>query len=359
MMGSASFMGRLLAASLTAGAALCAIARVEWIEKDYDFGLMKEVAGPKTGVSRFVNLGPDTVSIFNVRPSCGCTSADWSDDPVAPGDTATVAYTYDPAMRPGRFEKSVKVQLSDGTRHSIRITGNVYGTPQSVAQLYPFEAGDLRLSEVAVNMGDVTRGRVPVKFVNAYLLSPDSVTPQVSSDIAGLKISPSVEHAGPGDLITYSLSYDPTKGDAYGPVEGMITFATPGNSGTLPWRAFVLPDAERLAITAGRQQPVCEPESALLDFGSVSRHDATLTAELIIRNPGKGDLEIFRIVPSHPALEVAPGLLRIKKGKTARVKVTLDPARLAPGAARHAITLLTSDPLRTRLDIPVALFAAE
>lgn len=37
-----------------------AVARGEivWLEKEYDFGLMKEEAGPKTGSVRLVNTGP-------------------------------------------------------------------------------------------------------------------------------------------------------------------------------------------------------------------------------------------------------------------------------------------------------------
>ena len=130
-----SMGGRNLMAALMAGAALSAfsaspVSSVRWLEKDYDFGLMKEVAGPKTGQSRFVNAGRDTL----------CTTA---------GPTAVIRYTYDPAMRPGKFAKHVRVNLSDGTHASIAIKGNVLGTPESLSTLYPVEAGMLRLSKPA------------------------------------------------------------------------------------------------------------------------------------------------------------------------------------------------------------------
>lgn len=52
-----------------------AVARGEivWLEKEYDFGLMKEEAGPKTGSVRLVNTGPEEAVITGARPSCGCT----------------------------------------------------------------------------------------------------------------------------------------------------------------------------------------------------------------------------------------------------------------------------------------------
>lgn len=156
-------------------------AEVRWIEKDYDFGLMKEVAGPKTGHARFVNLGPDPVTIFSVRPSCGCTSAEFSDEPVAPGDTATISFTYDPTERPGRFEKSVKVRFTDGKQFSIPIRGNVLGTPESVALLFPVDAGDMRLSDSVLDLKEVTFGHTPVRFFSAYSLSLDSITPLLTT----------------------------------------------------------------------------------------------------------------------------------------------------------------------------------
>ncbi len=66
-----------------------AVARGEivWLEKEYDFGLMKEEAGPKTGSVRLVNTGPEEAVITGARPSCGCTGVAYPDDPIAPGDT--------------------------------------------------------------------------------------------------------------------------------------------------------------------------------------------------------------------------------------------------------------------------------
>lgn len=337
--------------------AATATARVEWIEKDHDFGLMKEVLGPQTGVSRFVNLGPDTISIFNVRPSCGCTSADWSDAPVAPGDTARIAYTYDPHMRPGKFDKSVKVQLSDGSRHSIRITGNVYGTPESVSSIFPFDAGDLRLSDVAVNMGNVRYGNLPIAFVTAYNLSADSVSPEVRTDIAGLTVSPSVPTAGPGDLITYTITLDTRKAGLYGPAEGEISFITPAGEGRpLPFRAFVEPDPERLATQQQGKNPVIEVSPDPIDLGSIDTAGGRVTAELNIRNSGKGPLEIYRIVCQSKGVSVSGVPEKVKAGKSNRIKITADPAELPQGPSRVPLQIITNDPLTPVRTVNVAFY---
>ncbi len=259
----------LTAVSLLAAMSLCATAEIRWIDRDYDFGLMKEIAGPKTGTSRFVNLGPDTVTIFSVRPSCGCTTADYSDAPIAPGDTAVVSYTYNPDMRPGKFDKSVKVRLSNGDRYSIRITGNVLGTPESLATLYPVDAGDIRLSDAVIQAGDVTFGRTRAFFVNAYSLPLDSISPVVVSGSQGLAVTPSRPKAGPGDIITYSVNFDSRRHGVYGPVEIPVTFRADAASepATVTFHAFVLPDTEALTLHQKGKHPACDLTPDPIDLG--------------------------------------------------------------------------------------------
>lgn len=331
-------------------------ASVKWIEKDFDFGLMKEIAGPKTGTSRFVNLGPDTLSVFNVRPSCGCTSADFFDGPIAPGDTAFISYTYNPEMRPGKFDKSVKVILSDGSRHTIRITGNVLGTPESLATLYPVDAGDIRLSEVAVNAGEVPFGRTPVAFVNAYSLSLDSISPLVSSPAKGLVITPSDLPAGPGDIITYTLTFDSRAFGQYGPVEIPISFAAHGGDAvSIPFRAYVVPDTDALIRMQQGKTPACEFTPDPIDLGEIAA-GTPLEREFIISNPGSGPLRLFRILADSAAFSFGKIPETVKPGKRVKIKLRINPADLPDGPFRIPLTILSSDPLHTKSTLNVAGF---
>ena len=180
-------------------------AEIVWLEKDYDFGLIKEEAGPKTGYARFVNTGPEEVIITGMRPSCGCTSADYPKDPIAPGDTATVSFTYDPAGRPGRFNKYVRVYIGSSDTFKIPIYGNVLGTPQSLSALYPVVSGPLRLTTANLFGGDVKKGTAKHFFVNGYNHRADSIQPKIVCENKALSVIGSSEKIGPGDIVTYSL----------------------------------------------------------------------------------------------------------------------------------------------------------
>lgn len=330
-------------------------AEIRWLERDYDFGLFKEIAGPKTGTSRFVNLGPDTLSILAVKPSCGCTSADFTRSPLAPGDTAVVTYTYDPTMRPGKFEKSVRVTLSDGSRPVIHIAGNVLGTPESLATLYPVEAGAMRLSDGFINLGDVKFGRKPIAFVNAYVLSADSITPALASVTQALTLEPSIEKAGPGDVVTFTLNFDANAYGKYGPVEIPVFLPGDSDASTLFMvRARVLPDATDLSLHQQGKSPEIVIVPDPLDLGPISGSEPVET-QITVKNVGKGTLELLNVSARSEAVELIKVPQSIKPGKSAAVKLRIDPSKLARGPQRIPVEVICNDPYHITRTINIAI----
>src|SRR6266542_1757921 len=84
-------------------------ASISFKEESFDFGKIKEADGPVNHVFVFTNTGSVPLIIQNVQPSCGCTTPDWTKQPVMPGTKGFIKATFDPSGRPGTFEKSVTV----------------------------------------------------------------------------------------------------------------------------------------------------------------------------------------------------------------------------------------------------------
>ncbi|MCK5339104.1 MAG: DUF1573 domain-containing protein [Bacteroidales bacterium] len=79
---------------------------------------------PVTASFEFTNESKEPVTITKVRSSCGCTVADYSKEPVLPGKTGKVSATYN-AAKPGNFNKSVSIYMSDNTTYRLSIKGTV------------------------------------------------------------------------------------------------------------------------------------------------------------------------------------------------------------------------------------------
>ncbi len=104
-------------------------AQVKFDERNHDFGTIKESNGPVTHVFEFENTGKETVAIVRASASCGCTKPEYSEEPIKPGKKGKVKVTYNPAGRPGEFDRKVTVRMrftSDKEkRYILRISGVV------------------------------------------------------------------------------------------------------------------------------------------------------------------------------------------------------------------------------------------
>lgn len=77
-------------------------------------------------VFTFRNEGQAPLRVTNVRPSCGCTTPEWTKEAVAPGATGTITVVYDSEGRPGPFRKSILVQTDgDPDQLTLHIQGHV------------------------------------------------------------------------------------------------------------------------------------------------------------------------------------------------------------------------------------------
>ena len=87
----------------------------------FDFGDIKEADGPATHVFKIKNEGETPLVITKVVASCGCTTPDWTKEPIAKGSTGEIKVTYDPTNRPGAFTKTISV-YSNGKTGSYILT---------------------------------------------------------------------------------------------------------------------------------------------------------------------------------------------------------------------------------------------
>jgi hypothetical protein len=118
--------GQAAAATTTTPKADVAIASVD--TEAFDFGKIKQGV-PATHKFIFTNKGKVPLVITNAQPSCGCTTPDWTKDPIPPGGQGFVQATYN-AAAPGTFNKSVTVMANvEGGVISLRINGEVVPEP--------------------------------------------------------------------------------------------------------------------------------------------------------------------------------------------------------------------------------------
>ena len=114
--------------SQTAPAQNADLAVANFEAQNFDFGKIKQ-GTPVTHEFKFTNTGKVPMIITNVQASCGCTTPDWSKEPIAPGQKGFIKATYNAASA-GAFNKAVTVtaNIPNGSVQ-LFIKGEVTTTP--------------------------------------------------------------------------------------------------------------------------------------------------------------------------------------------------------------------------------------
>ena len=76
---------------------------------EHNFGDINEKDGKVSHKFSFKNDGDQPLLILSVKPSCGCTTPNWSKNRINPGDEGFIIAEYNPKGRPGVFRKSLNV----------------------------------------------------------------------------------------------------------------------------------------------------------------------------------------------------------------------------------------------------------
>jgi hypothetical protein len=90
----------------------------------HDYGTIVQSSNGETEFI-FVNKGKKPLVLTNVRASCGCTSPNWTNTPVLPGEKGSVKVKYNTELL-GSFTKSVSVSSNASNSDvTLIIRGNV------------------------------------------------------------------------------------------------------------------------------------------------------------------------------------------------------------------------------------------
>ena len=342
-------MRKILMSGLLACAALSCPAYV-WLNTEYDFGTWKEAEGLRPGNALLVNDADTSIFIRRVRPSCGCTGVKWTETEILPGDTALVEFTYNPAGRPGPFEKTIKVYVGPSTEPDIiRIKGTVIGAPQSLNLRYPVSVGDALLSERVLDMKTLDYGKTRHLFITGYNASTDTIYPRILDDKRGtlpVTVSLTPTAVAPGDIFSIGCYLNTATTDIYGHDSAERTLCVGDSCVSILVNAFINPPSADLSAEQLAQAPQAVVPSVMELEGlrATKRHKI----EFAIENPGRSELLIRRIYTADPRVKILRFPSRLGAGKRATVTAEYVPgAEAAPGdVLSDMFDIITNDPVR-------------
>ena len=184
-------------------------ARIASAVPKVDFGRIKEEDGPVK--RRFYIYNVDTVpqALLKIAPSCGCTAVDFQKESFAPGDSVWVDIIYDPELRPGKFEKYVRVYPVEGPMIRVPIEGVVEATASTVDYHYPIDAGLLHLTEKTLFSSRPLLERQRSFFVDVYNTAEIPVWMEIENANEAIETEIYPNPVPPKESATISFFVDP------------------------------------------------------------------------------------------------------------------------------------------------------
>lgn len=86
-------------------------------ETDFQFGQIPQNI-PVKHVFTFTNTGKTDLVLKEVKPSCHCTTPEWTQDPIKPGEKGSITVEFD-AKAMGAFKKAVTVTANTDPQMTI------------------------------------------------------------------------------------------------------------------------------------------------------------------------------------------------------------------------------------------------
>ena len=100
-------------------------------ETEHDFGKIPQ-GKPVYYQFEIINTGKEPLKLDDVHASCGCTTPEWSRDPIGPGETAIIKVGYNAAAE-GPFTKPITITYHTSQTKQLVIKGTVWKAPEGAA----------------------------------------------------------------------------------------------------------------------------------------------------------------------------------------------------------------------------------
>ena len=335
---------------------------ISFLTTDHDFGTLYEADGMVSIEFEFTNTGKVPLILQNVRASCGCTTPEWTKEPVVPGQQGQIKVNFDPKNRPGAFSKTITVTSNaDPAVNTLTIKGTVIPTQMSknaIALNYKYTIGDIKLQTIYASFGDILMGQEGTASINIVNGSSDkTLRPGFLKVPDHLFVKFEPESLPPGELgkivFTFSSSmrndWDYVIDRLYLTVNGELL---PGN--TISLTANVKEDFSTLTNNEFSRSPVVSFDTIVYDFGTVPGN-TRVEHDFVLTNKGKSDLHIRKVSASCGCTAVQPSKTVISPGESTMIKVVYN-TQGRNGADKKAITVITNDPRRSKTTLWIKAF---
>jgi len=339
----------LLISIFTVSASLLAQPVMKLSTTEYNFGTFKEEAGRQTYDFIVTNTGNSPLVIKNIVASCGCTTPEWTKQPIPPGGKGKITAIYDPQNRGGEnFNKTLSVYTNAKPEVAVLvIKGQVIAREKTVEDIFIFPVGSIRFESNHLAFTNVKKTEKKIRVMQVINPSDSLVKIEFEVQAPYLTLKAKPETLKPGQKGIIEGTYDATKHGGWGNVSDMVRIKL---NGVLQENVYyyvsanLVEDFSSLSKADLENAPVFKLASSTVDLGKIPGSTAK-EVEFKFINAGKSDLIIRYVKPTCGCTAVQQGKegIGIKPGQSSSIKAVFNSGAYK-GRVTKAIYVYTNDP---------------
>lgn len=322
-------------------------ARIALDEEAFNFGKIEEQGGSVEHRFVFTNTGAKALVITNVKASCGCTTPNWSKNPVPPGGKGFVSAIYNPLGRPGAFNKSITVTSNaENSPNVIHINGNVIAKQPTIEEKYRYAMDGVRLGSSNVHFQEIYNNEtktLSIKVINTLETNAKITFNEQRNIPAYITIvsKPEILKANEeGEII---ITYDASKKNDWDYVYDRLYLSVNGTYNPNNRITVSAVIKEKFTEEQLKNPPAIEfLNETSFDFGSVKQGEK-IEYEFKFKNTGKSDLIIRKTKTSCGCTASVSKDKVIKPGQESSINAVFN-TRGKRGKQTKTITVITNIP---------------
>lgn len=317
----------------------------------YDLGHIREDGGKVHSLFTATNISDETIYITNITTSCGCTSASYSKDAVAPQASFELTVQFDPYNRPGRIDKHIFISTSDSEKViTLLLKGYVQERERTVDELYPFDMGEgLRLRSNFHAFGYIEHGNTAEEHVGYINTSQHTLNINIEfteqSGMLSIDYPTTIPAGATGDItLCYTI---PHSENIYGTISDKMRIKIGNAEAHYPLSCEAIA-TDNFSMVDDISAPRVDISKKIIKFGEINSDNEVLEEVITITNSGASPLIVRRIESTSEALECVASNYTIEPQQSAELRIRLYPERITAteGLFSERVRIITNDPIR-------------
>ncbi len=301
--------------------------------KEHDFGTFTKSQTGEGVTCEFIytNTGNSPLVLNRVVASCGCTTPEWTREPIAAGKKGSIKVTYNAAST-GPFSKTITIYSNskDGFV-TLNVKGKVDPYIERVEDSYPIDlGGGILMVKNELNFINVTKNEPKTLVVDFINTNKTAVKLSLSKVAKPLRVSLISEEVKAQSRSSILVTFDAKESKEWGKKEVSFYVLPAGvnasDKNRIKVTANIIDDISDMTADQKKNAAHLSFSTRNLDLGEIKVNEKK-NDSFTITNDGKSPLIIYAINGETENMIVKSDKMTIAPGKSTKVRITFSPKK--------------------------------